>query len=201
VAQEKEVREMSLVAENTTNGVILSDAEGKIKWVNRAFEQTTGYTLAEVKGKFPRSFLHGPHTDRKVEAEIIEKARQQKAFTGDIINYKKNGDPYWVHLNLCPIVRGGITENIVVIQTDIDELKQQSEKISDQYRKLREVAFMVSHTARSQLTNIIGLCDLIDHQSHDSEQKQMTGFLKESAVNLDNVIHGIIRQTSDMEPA
>jgi len=197
--QQQEIREMSLVAENTSNGVILSDAQGRIRWVNKAFEQTTGYSLAEVKGKYPRSFLHGEATDKRVEAEIIELAKQKKGFVGDIINYKKDGSPYWVHLNLSPIVRNGEIENIVVIQTDITELKHQSEQITDQYRRLREVAFMTSHNARSQLTNILGLCDIIDCQGRDAEQKKLSGYLKTSAGKLDEVIHNIFKQTSALE--
>lgn len=197
--QEEQIREMSLVAENTTNGVIISDKEGRIKWVNKAFERTTGYSLTEVKGKFPRSFLHGAETDRKVESEIIELVKQKKGFIGDIINYKKNGTPYWIHLNLSLIIRNDEVANIVIIQTDITELKQQSEKIADQYKRLREVAFMVSHNARSPLTNILGLCDLINQQSTNTKQKELAGYLKESAVKLDVAIHSIVKQTSDME--
>lgn len=197
--QQEHLKEMSLVAENTTNGVILSDGEGRIKWVNKAFERTTGYSLDEVKGRFPRSFLHGPETDRKVESEIIKLFKQKKGFIGDIINYKKDGTPYWIHLNLSPILRIGEIENIVIIQTDITALKEQSEKIADQYKRLREVAFMVSHNARAPLTNIIGLCDIIDHQSTVPQQKELAGYLKESAVKLDEVIHGIVRQTSDVD--
>jgi PAS domain S-box-containing protein len=197
--QQEQIREMSLVAENTTNGVILSDGQGRIKWVNRAFERTTGYCLSEVKGKFPRSFLHGPETDKKIEEEIIGLARQKKGFIGDLINYKKDGTLYWIHLNLSPILSNDKVENIVIIQTDITELKQQSEKIAEQYRRLREVAFMVSHNARSPLTNILGLCDIIDRQSTEPKQKELAGYLKESAAKLDEVIHSIVKQTSDME--
>ncbi|MES2332551.1 MAG: PAS domain-containing protein [Bacteroidota bacterium] len=196
VGQQEKIREMSLVAQNTTNGVILSDGEGRIKWVNKAFEQTTGYQLNEVQGKFPRSFLHGPLTDKQVEKTINELAREQKGFTGDLVNYKKDGTPYWVHLNLSPVVVNGKIENIVVIQTDITELKQQSEKITDQYRRLKEMSFMTSHNARSQLTNILGLCAIIADQSHDSEQKALTGYLKESATKLDEVMHTIVEHAT-----
>jgi PAS domain S-box-containing protein len=196
LSQQEKVREMSLVAENTTNSVILSDGEGRIKWVNRAFEETTGYRLDGVKGKFPPSVLHGPLTDKEVERSIIELVRQQKSFAGDIINYKKNGTPYWVHLNLSPIVVDGKTKNTVVIQTDITELKEQAERISDQYRRLKEMAFMTSHQARSQLTNILSLCQIIDDQSKDPQQKELTGYLKKSAEKLDAVIHDIVRQAT-----
>jgi PAS domain S-box-containing protein len=197
--QQRVIREMSLIAENTTNGVILSDGNGRIKWVNKAFEQTTGYTLDEVKGRYPRSFLHGDETDKKVEIEINELARQQKGFVGDIINYKKDGSRYWVHLNLSPVIKNGEIENIVIIQTDMTELKQQSDKIRDQYQKLRDVAFMVSHNARAPLTNVISLCNIIHQQNADGEQQKLVTYLKESANKLDEVIHSIVQQTSAME--
>lgn len=197
--QQERIREMSLVAENTTNGVLFSDAEGRIKWVNRAFEQTTGYLLHEVQGKFPRSFLHGPLTDKVVEKTINDLVQRQQSFTGDLVNYKKDGSPYWVHLNLCPIVVDGKTENIVVIQTDVTELKQQSEKIEDQYRRLREMAFMTSHNMRSQVTNIMSLCDIINDPHCDADAKELAGYLKESAVKLDLVIHNIVGQTVNLD--
>jgi PAS domain S-box-containing protein len=198
--QEKAIRQMSAIAENTSNGVILSDPTGRIQWVNKAFERTTGYTLEDVRGKFPRSFLHGADTDKDVEALIIELASQQKPFSGEILNYKKNGQPYWVHLNLTPVVKNGVTENIVVIQTDITELKKQSQLISEQYYNFRKVAYMVSHNARAQLTNIIGLCNEVAYQGYGSvDQGSITAYLKESATKLDEVIHSIIHQTSVMK--
>jgi signal transduction histidine kinase len=107
--------------------------------------------------------------------------------------------PYWIHLNLSPIVNKGEIENIVVIQTDITELKQQSEKIADQYKRLRDVAFMVSHNARSPLTNILGLVRYYRPAKCQLKQKELAGYLKESATKLDEVIHSIVKQTSDME--
>jgi PAS domain S-box-containing protein len=53
---EGENRRLALVANTTTNMVVLADGEGKIEWVNPAFMRVTGYSLEEVAGKNPEIF-------------------------------------------------------------------------------------------------------------------------------------------------
>jgi len=60
---EAEAKKLALVASRTENLVIISDPEGRIEWVNEAFTRITGYTLQEVQGAKPGSFLQGPETD------------------------------------------------------------------------------------------------------------------------------------------
>lgn len=54
---ELELTQLSWVASQTDNAVIICDRHGKIEWVNEAFTWITGYTLEEVKGLTPGSFL------------------------------------------------------------------------------------------------------------------------------------------------
>jgi len=60
---EAEAKKLALVASRTENLVIISDPEGRIEWVSEAFTRITGYTLQEVQGAKPGSFLQGPETD------------------------------------------------------------------------------------------------------------------------------------------
>jgi PAS domain-containing protein len=46
--QEAESRKLALIAARTDNAVILSDAQGRIEWVNEGFTRLTGYLLEEV---------------------------------------------------------------------------------------------------------------------------------------------------------
>jgi len=55
--------QLSLVASHTTSGVIIADAQGKIEWVNKAWEHMSGYKLDEVIGRRPGQFLRGPETN------------------------------------------------------------------------------------------------------------------------------------------
>jgi PAS domain S-box-containing protein len=189
LAQQREIEKLSMVARSASNGVIISDSTGKIEWVNDAFTKVTGYSLAEVKGKHPRSFLHGDDTDKETETRIIELAQNKEGFSGEIINYKKDGTPYWVHLNLSPVLEEGEVKNIIVIQTDVTQIRQQ-------YEQLRQIAFMTSHEARSQLTNIMSLCELIRDAATGTEQQELAMYLNTAARKLDQVIHTIVKSTS-----
>ena len=59
----KELEKLSLVASHTHNGVVITDKKGQIEWVNEAYENITGYSLAESRGKIPGNFLQGEETD------------------------------------------------------------------------------------------------------------------------------------------
>lgn len=59
---------LSHVAAHTDNAVIITDAEGRIRWVNDGFMRITEYTLDEVAGRTPGSVLHGPGTDQSTVA-------------------------------------------------------------------------------------------------------------------------------------
>jgi PAS domain S-box-containing protein len=45
-----------LVITQTKNSAVITDAEGRIEWVNKSFETTTGYQLEEVLGQRPKDF-------------------------------------------------------------------------------------------------------------------------------------------------
>lgn len=55
---EIELKKLSFIATNTKSGVIISDNQGKIEWVNESFQTTSGYSLEEVKGKSQRIFYN-----------------------------------------------------------------------------------------------------------------------------------------------
>ena len=65
-----DLRKFQLVVEHTSNMVIITNAAGEVEWVNQAYTDVTGWTLPEVRGRKPGSYLQGPGTDRKAAARI-----------------------------------------------------------------------------------------------------------------------------------
>src|SRR5690606_32415895 len=109
-AQEDQLKLLSMVASQTSNFVLITDAIGKLEWVNASFENFTGYTLAEVKGRRPGSFLQGPGTDEQIKQYMSRKIKRHESFTCEILNYPKRGEPYWVQVNAQPIY--GLTGSV-----------------------------------------------------------------------------------------
>jgi PAS domain S-box-containing protein len=121
---ELEFQRLSLVANNTDNSVIITNKEGCIEYVNNGFERMTGYTLAEVQGKKPGSFLQGADTDKKTVQRIREKLNAQEPFYEEILNYTREGETYWISLAINPIIdKKGRLEKYVAIQANITESK------------------------------------------------------------------------------
>ncbi|NDW13925.1 PAS domain S-box protein [Alteromonas genovensis] len=128
VTEEVEQRELqrmlSLVANETDNAVIISNADGLIEYVNNGFYRLTGWSLDEVKGKKPGSFLQGEETDHRTVDVIRQKLKNREAFYDEILNYRKDGSPYWTSLSINPVFNEGQLVNFIAVQADITRVKQ-----------------------------------------------------------------------------
>ncbi len=141
-SERNQYKHFALITEGTINGGVITDAQGKIIWVNNAFEKITGYTLEEVKGKSPGSMLQGKDTDAKTVAYLATQIKEGKHFECEIINYNKQNQPYWIKISGQPIFDDqGKLIQFFALQEDITELKEVQmllEKSAKQFRSLSE---------------------------------------------------------------
>lgn len=135
-----ELERLSMVAQQTTNGVVITDLNKKVIWVNEGFTRITGYSLDEVKDKIPGRLLQGPDTDPDTVNLIREAYKKNKGYSVDIINYRKNGEPYWVRIVCNPWIDD--EDNIkgfIAIQSDIDQEVKNIEQIKKSQKLLTAV--------------------------------------------------------------
>ncbi|PXX92476.1 diguanylate cyclase [Marinobacter vulgaris] len=115
---------LALVAAATPNLLVMLDEVGRIEWVNPSFEQQTGYSLAEIRGCFPRDVLYGPNTDPETTQRINQKLHSGEVIDEDILHYTRSGTPYWVHTYCVPIGgEGEIAPGFIAIQNNIADRK------------------------------------------------------------------------------
>jgi len=98
----KQIRKIATIAD-IHHAIVITDTDGFIEWVNAGFTLLTEYTLDEVKGKKPGSFLRGPETDYRTATQMREAFQQQQAFDVEIINYSKTYRQYWVEIHAQPV--------------------------------------------------------------------------------------------------
>lgn len=100
-----------------------------IIFANTTFERCTGYQPKEVIGNSMRMFL-GPETDPEVVSKMVTAMERREPISGEIVVYKKSGQPYWIEMDIVPFAREGreIT-HWVTVGRDITERRRSAEAI------------------------------------------------------------------------
>ncbi|XP_062081470.1 phototropin-2 [Humulus lupulus] len=103
---------------------VVSDAtkpECPIMYASNGFFSMTGYSSKEVIGRNCR-FLQGPETDQNEVDKIRDAVRNGRSYCGRLLNYKKDGAPFWNLLTITPIkdVRGN-TIKFIGMQVEVSK--------------------------------------------------------------------------------
>jgi PAS domain S-box-containing protein len=111
--------ELALQGEDEDYMVVLTDTEGRVLWVNETFVSVCGYTLNELMGRKPGKLLQGPETDVAAIKTIHDAVHAGTNCECDILNYKKNGKPYGVHVSFGPIFNGNKHEGFLGVEEPV----------------------------------------------------------------------------------
>jgi diguanylate cyclase (GGDEF)-like protein/PAS domain S-box-containing protein len=109
---------LRLILAQVKLGVLVTDAQRRIMYINETFTQETGYGLSEVFGR-PCSFLQGPGTNPADVRRIREALGACRAVQQTLLNYRKDGSELLYHLSITPITRDGELQGFIGIQQDV----------------------------------------------------------------------------------
>jgi PAS domain S-box-containing protein len=141
-----EARKLALVASRTDNAVMVvdvvpntaEDQQMRIAWANASFTRMTGYTLEEARGKTPGQLLRGPDSSFEAVRQMRDAVRRGEPFSTELLNYAKDGRPYWNAIEAQPLHDddGNLT-GYVTIESDITE-RRRAESIERDRRQILE---------------------------------------------------------------
>ncbi len=86
------------------DALVVTDAEGRVEWVNPAFTHLCGYSLGELRGRKPGRLLQGPETDPAAVEHVRSCLRAGQACQVNLVNYHKNGGRYVAELRISPFL-------------------------------------------------------------------------------------------------
>jgi len=133
-ASEAEARKLALIAARTDNAVVLTDAAGRIEWVNDGFTRITGWRLDEVLGRTPGSVLQGPGTDPATVRRIRERIARGEGFVEELLNYGRDGRSYWIAIEVQPIQgEDGRLTGFMAIERDVTSERAARDRLEMQF--------------------------------------------------------------------
>jgi PAS domain S-box-containing protein len=146
---ENEVRKLSLVAEKTSNCVIITDGNRRIIWVNESALKITGYTREEIIGNTPSMFQF-EKTDPETIAYIREKLNRVEEVNAKVLNRSREGREYWLQINIVPLRdEQDMHIGFMAVETDITDrvkFEQDLQKSEENYRSILENASEMIHS-------------------------------------------------------
>lgn len=189
-----------------TEGQLIDPPGPRIIYANDAFFRATGYGMEEVLGQSPR-FLQGPETDRKT-LEMVRSALQYGiSVRVELVNYRKNGTPYWVDMGLVPVTNeDGWCTHWISVQRDItlqksveEELRRAGEEAeaarqSAERANLAKSEFLsrISHELRTPLNAILGFTQLLDLDERLPQEKRNIEYILKAGQHLLQLVNEVL---------
>ncbi len=137
------LRMAAAVFDSTLEGVLVTNRQGLIVHVNRAFMRITGYQKEEVIGHRPNKFKSGRHGSQFYQ-EMFAALAQKGEWSGEIWNRRKSGEVYPQWQTICAILDdSGFVSHYVAVFSDISAIKHTE----------RELAYLAHHDPLTSLPN------------------------------------------------
>ncbi len=173
--QEKALFQMQ--ADATEQAVFITDADGRIEYVNPAFERTTGYSAADAIGENPR-LLKSDQQDEAFYRELWETITAGEIWEAELTNRRKSGELYRTTQKIIPVTKpDGTITHFVTIEEDITDAQFIEQVLHVMDRVLR-------HNVRNSVTAISGYADLLEAELDAEEHGAAVQTIREHADKL-----------------
>src|SRR3954463_760249 len=137
VRAQLELKDRALAS--SAEGITIADArlpDQPLIYANAGFERLTGYSVAEVLGRNCR-FLQGSATDLATVDELRTAISQQREVTVQLLNYHKDGAPFWNRLSITPVHDSSReVTHFIGVQSDVTAEKEPRDALQHPNQRL-----------------------------------------------------------------
>lgn len=197
IAEEK-INILAHALKSVSECVCITNMRDNIIFVNKSFSRVYGYSLSELVGK-PITFVRSLNNDPAIVKRILPETLGG-GWTGELINKRKNGEEFPVHLSTSlitddagkPIALAGVSLDISDSKRHELELKEAREK-ADQATRLKSHFFTnISHELRTPLVGILGFAEILKDEIKQSEHSDMAEMIFNSGKRLMDTLNSVL---------
>jgi len=195
----EQVRLLSAALAAAANGIVITDRDGAIVWVNQAFTRLTGYTLEEVLGQNPRLLKSGNEPEEFYKG-LWQTIMAGQVWQGEIVNRRKDGSLYTEEMTITPLLdEASNISNFIGIKQDVTDRKRYEAELAHARetaeaatRAKSEFLAAMSHEIRTPMNSIIGMTELALDSELTPLQRHYLETVAASAEALLDVINDIL---------
>jgi two-component system, cell cycle sensor histidine kinase and response regulator CckA len=164
--EEAELHLRDRAIQAVSQGIVITDPhlpDNPIVYASPGFERMTGYSAEELVGRNCR-FLQGQETDRASTAKLGEAIREGRGSTAELLNYRKDGAPFWNNVTVSPVVdTSGAVTHFVGVLMDVTHRRQLETQLrqAQKMEAVGQLAAGVAHDFNNLLSVILSYAALV----------------------------------------
>jgi PAS domain S-box-containing protein len=211
------LRDLSQVVEQSPEGIIITDLEGRVEYANESFLRKSGYTREEIVGHDMRRMQSGK-TPRSTYQDMWHTLREGGVWKGEFINRRKDGTEMIEFAIISPLRQEdgrftryfGVQEDVTEKRRLAAELEQHRDHLEDlvasrtvelenaraaaDSANLAKSSFLanMSHEIRTPLNAMIGLTYLLRQDQPTDSQRTRLDKVDSASRHLVNIISDIL---------
>ncbi|MCZ2420716.1 MAG: PAS domain S-box protein [Burkholderiales bacterium] len=211
---EQELRKLARAVAHSPASIMVADADANIEYVNPRFEEVTGYSLEEVRGRNPR-LLQSGLTPKAVYEDLWRTLLAGGEWRGELCNRTRDGELFWEYASISAVLdENGKAANFIAVKENITERKRREAELRELNQTLdRRVAertaeleranceldafsYSVSHDLRAPLRAINGFAHLLeegDGAALSAEGRELLGRVRRNALRMSELIDEMLR--------
>ena len=185
-SQTERLRKFQQAIEASGHGIMITDTDGTIEYINPAFEEITGYSSTEAIGSTPTILKSGEMSDSFYE-NLWDTITAGETWRGEIVDRRKDGSRYIADQTIAPIVdEMGNPSAYVAVQTDVTERKRLEDRLKrhrDIVQRLEDPIMLQDMDGQFVLVND-ALCEFAGRSAEELEGSDEYAFMNESTARV-----------------
>ncbi|HEK20503.1 PAS domain S-box protein [Mucilaginibacter sp.] len=183
--------DLRAIFESSVDGLVLIDSNYAIKQFN---QKATGYLRINPRsGGFTigRNILtYIPAVQHADFLSMLDRVKAGETIAYDR-HYRTGKSSLWVDYTLNPVYTDDSISGICITGRDITSARNYIQKIEDQNKVFREIAWIQSHIVRAPVARLLGLLQIIQQPTTDEDFDMAVRYMNESVTELDNIVADI----------
>lgn len=192
--KELDLLRFSNVVHYTVNPIQITDARGRMIYVNPAFARATGYSKEELIGQNPSLIASGRHAGEFWKG-VWDTIAAGRVWHGEVENRKKDGDPLFTYLLISPIIDpDGKVVGYLGAHRDITKQKELEQQLmhSQKMESIGTLAAGIAHEVGNPLASISSIVQVLLRTMNDEFARDKLSLVQTQVHRITKIIRDLV---------